>query len=1329
MQGTFNKLNLKNASLKSKMLTSALPFMMIAMAPSAYSQTVTNTANVSVPAYANDPTSSNNTAADTDTVLAVIVSADDTASGVNGTDGATGVVNVFANDTLNGSPVNPADVTLTETVADPTGALTLNPDGSVDVAPGTPAGTYELTYEICETLNPSNCTTSTVTIVVDEAPIAAAPESFPVINGADGGVTTSVLASDMLNGQPVDPADVTLTVGSSDPELTLDPATGLITVAPGTPAGTYTVEYTICETLNPTNCATVIETVTVGESPIDSADDTASGVNGTDGATGVVNVFDNDTLNGQPVNPADVTLTETVADPTGALTLNPDGSVDVAPGTPAGTYELTYEICETLNPTNCTTSTVTVVVDEAPIAAAPESFPVINGADGGVTTSVLASDMLNGQPVDPADVTLTVGSSDPELTLDPATGLITVAAGTPAGTYTVEYTICETLNPNNCATVTETVVVEASEISAQPEVFEPINGSDGGVVGSVLTSDTLDGETPDLTQVTLTVDASDPEVTLDPATGLITVAAGTPAGSYTVTYTICETLNPSNCATITETITVEAPTITAESEVFDPINGSDGGVVGSVLTSDTLGGETPDLTQVTLTVDASDPEVTLDPATGLITVAAGTPAGSYTVTYTICETLNPSNCATITETITVEAPVIETSDDVVENIDGTTGGLGVINVLENDILNGETVSPESVIVTLAPGTSLPPGITLNPDGSVDVDPGTAEGTYVIEYQICEVLNPTNCTTATVTLTIDPPVASLSGIVFLDVDGDDERDDNEELLVGWIVEILDSNGNVVKTVVTDENGFYQAEGLSVGDYTVRFRNSETNAVFGIIETVSLQGGDNVIDQNLPIDPSGVVYDSITREPIEGAILTFTDANGVPLPPICFIDPSQQNQTTDDMGMYRFDIVPGADLACPTGQTNYLISFDAPASHLDTNSTIIGPEDGFFIAPAGNGPFAVSPDATAPQNGDATTYHLGFTLGQGSRDIINNHIPLDPIGLTRSPLTVTKVTPQRDVNIGDLVPYTITVTNTEDLPRVDIDIVDLTPHGFKFVEDTARLNGVAIDPEVDGRNLIINDLDFAGNETQTFSLVLVVGAGVSEGVFTNQAFARDIEGADASLRAEAQVRISPDPLFDCSEVIGKVFDDKNKDGYQTEGEPGLAGIRLATATGLLVTTDQYGRYHITCAAVPNGQIGSNFILKVDEKSLPTGYHPTSENPRVIRLTRGKVSKANFAAALENVLTLELNDQAFIAGTATLKGEYASQLGLLIEALKGQESTLRLQYLTEFDDGGGRLAQLADQIKDMWKSFGDDYDLNIERKTTIRRRGRTTTTREEG
>ena len=88
--------------------------------------------------------------------------------------------------------------------------------------------------------------------------------------------------------------------------------------------------------------------------------------------------------------------------------------------------------------------TESVTIDNL-IEAISETFPAIDGTIGGATSSVLASDTINGAAVNPADITITVGSSAPELALDPNTGLITVAANTAAGTYTVTQTDAETL--------------------------------------------------------------------------------------------------------------------------------------------------------------------------------------------------------------------------------------------------------------------------------------------------------------------------------------------------------------------------------------------------------------------------------------------------------------------------------------------------------------------------------------------------------------------------------------------------------------------------------------------------------------------------------------------------------------------------------------------------------------------------------------------------------------------------------------------------------------------------------------------------------------------
>ncbi|MCL9771231.1 gliding motility-associated C-terminal domain-containing protein, partial [Flavobacterium sp. HXWNR69] len=266
--------------------------------------------------------------------------------------------------------VVPSQVTLTTVT--PNSNLVLNPDGSVDVLPNTLVGTYTLTYQICEVLNSTNCDTAVVTVTVTSGTIDAVNDAGTPVNGFVGGTAVAnVLANDTLNGTPVNSSDVTTTfVSSTNVGVTLSGTS--VQVAPGTPAGTYTLTYQICEKLNPSNCDTAVVTVTVTAGTIDAVADTAGPINGTTGSTNVVNVLSNDTLNGTPVTPSDVTLTTII--PNTNLVLNPDGSVYVLPNTPAGTYTLTYQICEKLNPSNCDTAVVTVTVTVAQIDAVADTI-------------------------------------------------------------------------------------------------------------------------------------------------------------------------------------------------------------------------------------------------------------------------------------------------------------------------------------------------------------------------------------------------------------------------------------------------------------------------------------------------------------------------------------------------------------------------------------------------------------------------------------------------------------------------------------------------------------------------------------------------------------------------------------------------------------------------------------------------------------------------------------------------------------------------------------------------------------------------------------------
>ena len=298
---------------------------------------------------------------------------------VVGRTGGVAIANVLANDMLNCKPVVASEVTLTKVSDNSNGALKFNADGSVEVMPATKAGTYIITYSICEKANPQNCDQATATVTIQPAQIIANDDdaSASPVNGLNGGVAiANVLANDLLNNLPVAMADINL-ISVTDPNdgVTLNVATGQVTVAPGTPVGTYHITYSICEKLNPNNCDDGIIIVIVGASVIVANNDDAGSVNSYDGSGFVLNALDNDRLNGGPVNTGNVSISvvQQASNP-GVYLDTFSGDVYVEFGTPAGVYEILYQICEKLNPNNCSQARILITVEDDCEIVIPNGF-------------------------------------------------------------------------------------------------------------------------------------------------------------------------------------------------------------------------------------------------------------------------------------------------------------------------------------------------------------------------------------------------------------------------------------------------------------------------------------------------------------------------------------------------------------------------------------------------------------------------------------------------------------------------------------------------------------------------------------------------------------------------------------------------------------------------------------------------------------------------------------------------------------------------------------------------------------------------------------------
>jgi uncharacterized repeat protein (TIGR01451 family) len=352
------------------------------------------------------------------------------------------------------------------------------------------------------------------------------------------------------------------------------------------------------------------------------------------------------------------------------------------------------------------------------------------------------------------------------------------------------------------------------------------------------------------------------------------------------------------------------------------------------------------------------------------------------------------------------------------------------------------------------------------------------------------------------------------------------------------------------------------------------------------------------------------------------------------------------------------------------------------------------------------------AVVPLSGNVgdTPSPVKVVLG-GAEDVIVNfgQIPSSALGS----LVLTKTTPLVNITVGQSVPYTITATNSKNTPIANSTVTDLVPAGFRFRTGSGAVNGKKQDPAVNGRTLSWTHLHFAPGEKKIFTLVLTAGAGVVGGDYVNQTTAYNgVTNALISNLATATVRVVGDPTFDCPDLIGKVFDDANANGVEDPGEQGIAGVRLVTAQGLLVTTDAQGRYHITCPVMPDSDIGSNFIVKVDERTLPSGYRLTTDNPETIRLTAGKVSKLNFGATIHHVVRIEVNDAAFQGNE--LRPEVVGRVDALVTSMQDKAFVVRLAYQAGGESDAAiksRMQSLREALTGVWKSHEMRFPLRIE------------------
>ena len=443
----------------------------------------------------------------------------------------------------------------------------------------------------------------------------------------------------------------------------------------------------------------------------------------------------------------------------------------------------------------------------------------------------------------------------------------------------------------------------------------------------------------------------------------------------------------------------------------------------------------------------------------------------------------------------------------------------------------------------------------------------------------------------------------------------------------------------------------------------------------IEDVTLYSEDNVTEQNLPLDPSGMVYNSVTREPIKGAMVKLVFEGSAPFNPALQILSGSDTVVTGTNGFYQFWFTNNP----PSGV--YRFEVTQPPGFLPPEAVQGGVINALPLLNAQSGDVKVQPQGIAPAvgvNGGSafagltgpvgTQYFLRLDLNlPAGVQVLNNHIPLDPI-LIPGALLVSKTGDKTVAEVGDSVQYTIRIRNTTVGPITKIKLSDLLPAGFRYILGTSRLGGVAVTNPAGGvgRELTFDIGTIAALATAELTYFVRLGVGSQQGDGINRA---QVVAPALSNVALFKVSVQGGVFSNEGCITGKVFVDCDGNSVQNNSggsrELGIPGVRLIMLDGTFILTDAEGKYSI-CGVKPQ-----THVIKVDRTTLPKGSRLVPSSNRnagvgdslFVDIKGGELARADF---IEGSCSPEVLDQvkARRAQGGVLSPETEKKLPLKIE-----------------------------------------------------------------
>jgi uncharacterized repeat protein (TIGR01451 family) len=434
-----------------------------------------------------------------------------------------------------------------------------------------------------------------------------------------------------------------------------------------------------------------------------------------------------------------------------------------------------------------------------------------------------------------------------------------------------------------------------------------------------------------------------------------------------------------------------------------------------------------------------------------------------------------------------------------------------------------------------------------------------------------------------------------------------------------------------------------------------RNAELDATY-----VDPTDDTDAAQANALVDPFGLVFDSQTGLPVNGARVRLIDANtglaatvygddGVSRYPGEMVTGQAVTdqggtQYTFPAGVFRFPLVaPGT----------YRLEVLPPANYNFPSQRTIAD-----LQTLPNAPFRLQPGS----------------FGQNFIVTVAPAVAVDlPLDASNSLLVLRKTAGQQIATTGDFVQYTLTLENTsEDGPVTLVDLTDRLPAGARFRSGSLRLNGTRIaDPvlSADGTSFTYRHPQLGAGESITLRYVLeftVAMRGMKDAINTAQAVA---PGNVRSNEARALVRMNEELFSQKGFIVGRVYEGScDNDGRENHG---VANVRVYLEDGRYGVTDENGHFHF------EGLDPGTHTVQLDKFTLPDYLelapcaermgHAGRDFSQFADLRPGTLWRSDFA----------LREKA--APTGDVKFEFRSALSAAGDDVVGHEAVLQVSGVT--------------------------------------------------